>query len=284
MTYGIKRGIKAPGDYKTTDLAGLALAGSAGIIAAIVTDYQQQGEASSLYTINRWVATAGEILGFANPPLWAIVIGLMAAGGLSIFYFQPITRQGAFAQGFGLLAALMTAAPTNLAGGIEPTSAPLPDLQPAPIEREARLEDGIVNATFSESTPTPTLIQYQQGARYIVELTIVFPEALPADVDTLIRRGGLRGRLHNKESGETFNLFRTAGGDLTVRGNTLVVRAGVPATTNTAELWVRIECEGHAIEVQSAKASVDQPLNWTINVRKSTQPLWMQRLQNSYWF
>ncbi|MGE4035436.1 MAG: hypothetical protein AB7F91_14725, partial [Parvularculaceae bacterium] len=104
MAYGAKRGIKSPGEFGIMDIAGMGLAGAAGIVAALVTDYQQKGEASSLYTINQWAATLGEILGLGQVPLWMVVLGLIAAGGLSIFYFQPITRQGAFAQGFGLLA------------------------------------------------------------------------------------------------------------------------------------------------------------------------------------
>ena len=103
MPYGVKRGVKAPGNFTFTDMVGLALSGSAGIIAALVTDYQQSGETSALYTINQWVVQLGSILGFADIPLWMVVIGMTAVGAGSVFYFQPITKQGAFAQGFGLL-------------------------------------------------------------------------------------------------------------------------------------------------------------------------------------
>jgi len=133
MAYGAKRGIRTPGEYGFMDIAGLGLAGSAGIIAALVTDYQQKGEASSLYTINQWAATLGEIFGFGQVPLWMVAVGLIAVGAMSIFYFQPITRQGAFAQGFGLLAVIMTAAPADLASGLQPTGSMLPDLEPAAI-------------------------------------------------------------------------------------------------------------------------------------------------------
>jgi hypothetical protein len=293
MAYGTKRGIKTPGEYGTGDIAGLALAGAAGIVAALITDYNQKGEASSLYTINRWVVQAGDILGFANVPLWVVVVGLISIGAGSIFYFQPITRQGAFAQGFGLLAVLMTSVPADLAGGLESTGGPLlPDLAPVAYEREAAIaSDGAVmkanyEAAVADAAARPQTIQVQDQhvAKYVVELSVVFPDGVPDDIDAMIRRGALRGRLHNADTKETFNLFRTAGGNLMVRGDELVIRAGVPARSTTATLWVRIECEGYAIELQSANAAVAEPLIWTVTMRKSSTPLFVQRLNKSYWF
>lgn len=284
MAYGAKRGIKSPGEYGLMDIAGLGLAGAAGIVAALVTDYQQKGEASSLYTVNQWVAAVGDILGFGNIPLWMVVLGLIAAGAGSIFYFQPITRQGAFAQGFGLLAVLMTAVPADLAGGLEPTGAILPDLEPVALNREATLGEGIVAAAFQAEEARVIEVQERQAARYVVEINVEFQGGVPDDIDAMIRRGALRGRLHNADTGETYNLFRTAGGNLIVRGDSLVIRAGVPARSTEATLWVRIECEGFAIEEQSAKATLDSPLNWRVNMRQSNTPLFLQRLQKSYWF
>jgi hypothetical protein len=284
MAYGAKRGIKSPGEYGLMDIAGLGLAGAAGIVAALVTDYQQKGEASSLYTVNQWVAAVGDILGFGNIPLWMVVLGLIAAGAGSIFYFQPITRQGAFAQGFGLLAVLMTAVPADLAGGLEPTGAILPDLEPVAMNREATLGEGIVTAAFQAEEARVIEVQERQAARYVVEINVEFQGGVPDDLDAMIRRGALRGRLHNADTGETYNLFRTAGGNLIVRGDSLVIRAGVPARSTEATLWVRIECEGFSIEEQSAKATLDSPLNWSVNMRQSNTPLFLQRLQKSYWF
>jgi len=284
MAYGAKRGIKTPGEYGFMDIAGLGLAGAAGIVAALVTDYQQKGEASSLYTINQWAAALGEILGFGNVPLWMVVLGLIATGALSIFYFQPITRQGAFAQGFGLLAVLMTAVPADLAGGIQPTGPMLPDLQPASFNREAAIGDGIVFASLPAEEARVIEVQEEQAARYVVELNIVFPGGVPSNIDELIRRGACRGRLHNADTNETFNLFRSAGGNMIVRGDSLVIRAGVPARSTEATLWVRVEVEGYTIEEQSAKASIDNGLLWTVNMKSSSTPLFLQRLTRSYWF
>ncbi len=288
-TYGMKRGNKAPGEFGISDMAGFGLASAAGIVAALVTDYQQKGEASALYTINRWVVTAGEVLGVGQVPLWVVVVGLIGVGAGSTFYFQPITRQGAFAQGFGLLAVMMTAVPADLASGLRSTGGALPDLEAVSLEREARRDDGIMSATFSQAAPAAAearvvQVQERQAARYVVELRVVFPGGVPDDIDQLIRRGALRGRLHNQDTGETFNLFRNAGGNLMMRGDSLIIRAGVPARSANGKLWVRIECEGYTIEEKSETASLNEPLNWTIQMRPSSTPLFIQRLNKSYWF
>ncbi len=284
MAYGAKRGIKTPGDYGFMDITGLGLAGAAGIVAALVTDYRQKGEASSLYTVNQWVAALGELAGFTNIPLWMVVLGLIAGGALSVFYFQPITRQGAFAQGFGLLAVLMTAVPADLAGALQSAGTGATDLQPVAMNREARIADGVVDASFAADAGPLVNVQDEQAARYVVEIDVAFADGVPDDIEAMIRRGALRGRLHNADTKETFNVFRTAGGDVLARGNSLIIRAGVPARSTEATLWVRIECEGFAIEEQSAKASLDGALNWTVTMRRSSTPLFIQRLSKSYWF
>lgn len=288
--YGVKRGLKAPGEFGFGDIMGLGLAGAAGIIAALVTDYQQQGEASALFTINQWVVQLGSILGFTDIPLWMVVVGMTAIGAGSIFYFQPITRQGAFAQGFGLLAVLMTATPGDLAGGLEAINDNLPGLDSS-LSREAALttpQGGAQIFTAAYRPGDAKVIQVQrsaaEAAKYDLHLEIVFPEGLSSDFDTLIRTGAMRGRLHNENTNETWNLFRSAGGTIRQEGNSLIIHAGVPAREATAQLWVRIECAGYEIEVQSATARLNSSVDWEIVMTPSSTPLFFQRLRKSYWF
>lgn len=286
MPYGVKRGVKAAGDYGIGDIFGLALAGSAGILAALVTDYQQQGESSALFTINQWVVSASKLLNVGTDvPLWTVVLGLITAGAASTFYFQPITRQGAFAQGFSLLAVLMTAVPTDLAGGLESIRpGEMQGLEPISLQ-EANSGGRITNAAYSINEGQIYQVQdVQQGAKYEVHLTIDFSNGFPEDIESMIHRGNLRGRLHNEQTSETFSLFRSAGASLQRRGNALVIRAGVPARADTARLWVRIESVGYEIEQQSALASLGQPLEWQVTLRPSTTPLFIQRFGESYWF
>ncbi len=283
--YGVKRGIKAPGDFGFMDMSGLALAGSAGIIAAIVADYQQKGEAAALFKINEWVVQLGSLIGFTEIPLWMVVAGLTVVGAGSVFYFQPITRQGAFAQGFGLLAVLLTMTPPNLASGIEGINDTLPGLS-AVAPREASLKPRIINASYAQDDARLFLAQDQaEAAKYDVRLQVVFPEGIRGDISTMVRRGSIRGRLHNEQTDETFNLFRTTEG-ATIRreGNTLIFHMGVPARADTARLWVRIECMGYAIEEQSAIAALSDKLVWTVEMRPSNMPLSVQRFGKSYWY
>ncbi len=286
--YGVRRGIKSPGEFGVSDILGLGLSGAAGIVAALVTDYQQQGEGSALFTINQWIIQVGSILGFSDIPLWMVVLGLTTAGAVSIFYFQPITRQGAFAQGFGLLAVIMTATPSGLAGGIQAISSALPGLEPAgtheaSIGGASMMGGQIINASYSPGEAR--VYQVQQGhdpAKYDVHLRINFPNGFPADVDTLIRTGAIRGRLHNDDTGETWNLFRSAGGTVRQEGNSLIIEAGVPARSATARLWVRIECKGYTIEEQSATATLGESLSWSVDMQPSKTPLFLQRFGRSY--
>ena len=300
MAYGVKRGIKSPGEFGFSDMFGLALAGSTGIIAALVTDYQQKGEASAMFTINQWVVSAGSFLGIGNIPLWMVALGLVILGGASIFYFQPITRQGAFAQGFGLLAVMMTAVPADLAGGLESMN-DLSDLEASSgLSRQAAFgpggladgspQGGIVSASFAPAIYSANgqarVIQAQSRStyKYDVVIKINFPDGVPSNVDRMIRRGDLRGRLHNEETGETWNLFRSAGGTLKLSGDVLTVSAGVPTRTDVSRLWVRVEAAGYAIEEQSAVARKGERLNWNVNMTPSSTPLFVQRLNKSFWF
>ena len=280
--YGVKRGFKAPGEFGAGDMLGLALAGASGIIAAVVADFQQKGEASALLTINQWAVQIGSLFGYTEIPLWSVIIGLTVLGAGSIFYFQPITRQGAFAQGFGLLAVMMTMTPPDLAGGIEAMNESLPGLEPA-VSREASLGAQIIKASYTpQSAQVYQAQNRQEAAKYDLQLRINFPNGLPANVDQLIRSGALRGRLHNNDTNETWNLFRSAGGTVRQDGDALIINAGVPARSQTAELWVRIECAGYQIEEQSATATLDQSLDWIVDMRPSNTPLFLQRLRKSY--
>ncbi|MEM6414872.1 MAG: hypothetical protein AAF720_09490 [Pseudomonadota bacterium] len=275
MPYGVKRGVKAPGEYGLSDMLGLGLAGATGIVAALVTDFQQKGEASALFTLNHWASALGHIMGMGHVPLWTVVLGVIAIGAGSIFYFQPITRQGAFAQGFGLLAVLMTAIPPDLAAGLSGiANDDLPGLQ----------QPSVSDAVFRAGDVGITEIQDSRVAVYNVQITINLPEGTNDEVRTMIRRGTLRGRLHNEDTGATYNLFRNAGGDIKISRNQIVIRAGVPARAERGRLHARIELDGYEINETSTIAKLGQLTKWRINMKPSSRPLFLQRLQKSYWF
>lgn len=294
MPYGTKQGLKAPGQYGIIDFIGLGFAGSAGIISALIADYQQQGEVSAIFTLNQWAVAASSMFGLGDVPLYAVILGLIGIGAGSVLYFQPITRQGAFAQGFGLLAVLMTLVPADLAGGLEPMNDQLPGLEPISTNRvESNLSNqgGIIPATYSPTSSTAQFAEAQvydaqarSAARYEVTIVVNFPGGIPQDFSRLVRRGTIRGRLHNEDTNQTFNLFRSAGGTITRQGDKLYIRAGVPARSQSATLWVRIECAGKKIEQQSAIVTLGQPMTWDVEMQSSSVPLPLQRLRLSYWF
>ena len=289
MAYGDKRGFKAPGEYKAGDLMGLILASAAGIISALVADYQQQGEGSALFTINQWVVSAGSMVGFTDIPLWAVVVGLTIIGAGSVFYFQPITRQGAYAQGFGLLAVLVTMVPGDFAQGLDTINSDVAARETFTTV-EASSEPRIIKASYSLNVEPNSQAQIvpvhavQSASQFDLHLAINFANGVPENFDRMIRRGAIRGRLHNEETGETWNLFRSTGGAMRKQGNTIMVNAGVPAGGDEARLWVRIEVAGYRIEEQSLSAMLGQQIDWTVDLEPSNTPLFVQRLTKSYWF
>jgi hypothetical protein len=284
MPYGVRRGIKRPGEFGLSDIFGLSLSSAAGLLAALATDYLQKGPTSALYKINEWAVIATRTAGLGDVPLWSVAASLTAIGALSVFYFQPLTRIGAFARGFSLIAAVMTATPSSLAGGLQAASTGLVPLLPISLAGGAeirRAPDGIAQA--SAEALNVSRIE-GANARYEVRLVINFPNGAPKDLNALIRQDSLRGRLHNETTGESFNLFLSAGAEIEATETAILIRAGVPATTQKTTLWVRVEAEGYAIELQSAEASLDAPLEWTIDLRPSRTPLVIQRLTRSFWF
>lgn len=264
MPYGVKHGLKAPGDFGLADLTGLSLSGAAGIISALVLDFSRKGEASALFTLNHWLVQAGDMIGFDRAPLWVVFAGLVAIGAASVFFFQPITRAGAYGQGFGLLAVIMTAIPPDSAGGLYAPSTP---------SNTSRIE----NVAFTQA-------QASTSRRYTIQLTITAPDGFRQEVATMIQNGTLRGRLYNANSGARYDLFRNAGSQMTVDGQTLTILAGVPAIEDSAQLYTRIELAGYKIEEQSATATYGDVLNWNITLESSDVPLFLQRLTQSYWF
>lgn len=282
--YGAKRGIRAPGEFGMGDKMGLALASASGIIAALVTDYQQKGDAAALFKINEWAVAAGSILGFTDIPLWMVALGLTVVGAGSIFYFQPITRQGAFAQGFGLLAVLLTMVPPNLDNGLPLINDFRRDAAQS-ASREAALGPQLINAAYTTNAQfIPVQNTDQNTAMYDVHLFVNFEGGIDGDISDLVRRGAIRGKIHNQNTGQTYNLFRSAGGTIERDGENLRFHVGVPARADQARLWVRIECIGHRIEEQSAVATLGERLDWTVEMQPSSTPLFVQRLNRSYWF
>ena len=286
MANGEKRGQKAPGEFRASGMPGLLLVAAIGVLVALAFDFQQQGEASALFTLSQWAITLGGMLGFTDIPLWMVVVGLIAIAAGSIFYFQPLTSRGAFLLGFGLLAILLTVAPGDFAVGIQPIDSQRVDAEPALVP-EASLTPGLdaVSLTPTEPSQAPTTLVQQGQSPSSINLHLTIKFAGPPDsLEKMMQKGAIRGRLHNEETNKSWNLFRSAGGSIRRHGDRLLIDAGVPVQGKSARLWVRIEVPGYAIEEQSAMATTDHSLEWTIDLNPSKTPLMVQRLGKSYWF
>lgn len=282
MAYGDRRGVKNPGEFKFADYLGFGLAGSLGIVAAMLVDLRQSAESSALFVINRWVADVGMLLGLGQLPLYAVVLIMMAIGAASVFYFQPVSLQGAFAQGFGVLAALMTVAPADIGA---PLDAPMDQL-PAP---QAMAPATVHNATYVAANNTnlrqeASFLQERNSERYDVVIEINFPNGLSRDFDRMVRTGLLRGRLHNKDTGRTYNLFRNGGANMTHTNRKVTIRTSLPGDADTADLYARIEADKYAITVEQFTADAGDNPTWVINMTPSNTPLFIQRLGQSFWF
>jgi hypothetical protein len=232
-----------------TGTASLVLASIAGAAAAIACDSLLRGEASSIFRVNEWLVGLSRMSSAGDLPLWSAVLMLLAAGAATSLLMRPSSQPTAFAKGFGIVAALMMAAPPNVGGGLQGL-----DANPGSAEN------------------------------YQLVLSVHFPNGLRDDLRNMSRHAAIRGKLYDEGTGETYNLFRTVGSDLSMSDETLVVRASVPAKSGDANLWVRIETAGYAIEEQSAEARAGEMLEWRIDMRPSATPLVWQRLGKSYWF
>lgn len=306
MAYGERRGVhKMPGEYSIADLVGFGFAGALGIVAAVMID-MTQSESSALFTINRWFARITDMLGMGDLPLYAVILILMAIGAISVLYFQPVTMRGAFAQGFGALAILMTVAPSGLgtpldapdmptileeAEGAVASNAPQARLASSvgTVEGAAVRNSMMHNAVYTPSAePQLRTVAFQDAAtvKYNLSIQIMLPDGLKDDPDTMIRKGALRGRLHNAATGETYNVFRNSGAIITRSsdGRTLTIMTSVPGNSPTATLYTRIEAAGYAITVEEFSASAGRNNTWRIAMTPSSTPLSIQRLGQSYWF
>lgn len=279
MSYGDRNMRKMPGEFGPVDMMGLGLSAAAGIVAAIVFDLTQHDEGSALFLINKWVARVTEMVGMGAIPLYGVVLMLMGIGAMSILYFQPVSMKGAFAQGFGALAALTTIAPSDLGtalpGGFEE---PLP----APFE-SAPFEDGAAAIPASFAVPAAAAATAVQDG-YGVRMRIVFPEGLPDDIEQMVDDGTLRGRLHNEETRKTYNLFLSGGGELSYEDGSLRVATRLPGGAAQATLVARIEAAGYEIRTESVAVAQGPNPVWTIEMTPSGQPLFLQRMGNSYKF
>lgn len=307
MSYGERKGVrKLPGEYNFADMIGFGLAGALGIVFAVMADMQQSDDASALFTISRWFSYVSEMIGIGSLPLYVVILILMAIGAAAVYYFQPVTLQGAFAQGFGVLAAVMTVAPSDLGRPLDAPDMPaiineseasagaqarfagyVGDLEGATM-RDSLFQEAVYTSgsTAVRSRPRAVALQSSEETSFNLTMEIMLPNGLKEQPDIMIRRGTLRGKLRNDNTGQTYNLFRNSGAILRTSPNNdrLTIMTSVPGSGNSADLRARIEIDGYAINLESFTANAGRNNGWQISMTPSSTPMFVQRLNQSYDF
>ncbi|MEM7740027.1 MAG: hypothetical protein AAF225_04435 [Pseudomonadota bacterium] len=265
MAYGDNRRISVDRSFGFFSITALATAASLGIGAAVIVDLLQQREASALFVINRWILDLTSLLSIADIPLYGVMLILMAIGGVSVMFLQPVTFRGAFGQGFGLLAALVTIAPSDLG---TPLAGP----------------DTVMFEPVSPSLEPASLAAATQRHRdhYDLRIQIIFPNGLESDVYTMIRRNRLAGRVYDTSTGVSYNLFRNTGAQIDYEDGVLRIEAQIRGSAERTELKSRVEASGYSIRETSFTAREGANPVWTIRMEPSNQPLVLQRLRHSY--
>ncbi len=268
MAYGDNRRISVDRNFGVFSITSLAIAAALGIGSAVIVDLLQQREASALFVINRWILDLTSLLSISDIPLYGVMGILMVIGAASVMFLQPVTFRGAFGQGFGLLAALVTIAPSDLGSPLAGPDTVM--FEPSTV-------------TLEPASLSAAAVQRHED-HYDLRIQVVFPDGLENDVYTMIRRNRLAGRIYDTSSDVSYNLFRNSGAQLDYEDGVLRIEAQIRGSADRTELKARIEADGYLIEESSFTAREGANPVWTIRMEPTNQPLFMQRLRHSYSF
>ncbi len=296
MAYGENKGLVS-GQFGMLDYVGLAFAGGFGILAAALADFFMKPNSSSLYVFNHWMYEVAQTLALPTPPIYAVLLILAGIGAGSIFYFQPVTRQGAFAQGFGLLAALVTISPADNDVSADALADPVEQaiyLEELSLADRTPLEHGeveqrlaamraqsIAAARFERASTVAVVAQ-----RYDVIFKVRMPNGVPDRLVDNARQGVARARVYNSETRRAYNILGPNARLDDDDPNVLVLPVGVPAGDGeaSAEIKVRFEIPGYEILEASKTMQVGEREDWVLELKPSNVPLRLQRLGRAFSF
>lgn len=278
MAYGEGKRSYTDKEIGAVNIMGFGITAAIGIAAAVVVDLVQQREASALYVINRWIIEVTSLLGLETIPLYGVMLLLMVIGGGSVLFLQPVTARGAFAQGFGALAALVTLAPSDLGTPLE-----APDRENSEFNQS--VDDAFSTpASLRINTSTLAATTVQSSQTYQLRIEIEFPNGLREDVQTMVRKNSLAGKLWNPETGTRYSLFRSSGAEMSYKDEKLRIVTKMTGPSSVTDLWILVEAEGYDILEQKFEARAGANPVWKVKMEESRQPLFLQRLRHSYRF
>jgi hypothetical protein len=275
------------------------LAGTIGILTALVVDYIQKGNDSALLYATRLV-NAAALSRFnveAVPPLLYLAI-LVIAGFALVYIFEPSNKRNAFYAGAGVLGFLATFAPITQqslqftdsgisfeapapdASGAAPEDAPAP----APIgDDHAFRLDGRLPVVLAVYRPVPSQssVIRAQATPVVVDIMIQFPSSQDMSLPPV------HAWLHDGVSGRTLTLGAGAKLAQTGAGPLIMYETTITSSQSgdlLADLALRVEAQGYRITTVEAKVtrSTPQPVRLEAKLERSGTPLAIQRLRIPY--
>ena len=276
----------------------LSAIGSAGILAALVTDLQNRGDNSALFVVSRSLVGLAALVGILSVPLWWTIGVLMAAGAGVVLYFKPSGLRPAFLQGFGTLAAVMTLVPgygeemlgARVDAGLVEEGTPVIERGDADEVAETETVPALPMAAasfvpISTQAATPAVEALVPAeATYEIAVRLTFPEGPPEPVAGAIRDRTLKARLYNANTGKAYNLFLSATEPIVRDGNRLLVKTKIPSLGDEGVLRLRIEAAGYEIRESEAQVSGGPNAVWDVWMSPTSEPLLLQRLKHTYAF
>lgn len=281
ITYEIDRPRAAQSKKNLIELLAVLLAGAAGVASALTADFVQKGDASAIFVMN---ALFNQHLNLTLEPL-LMAMGLMLAGAVSVFIFEPRNKRSAYYMGASVLAVLWASMPSDGSQGVAPE-----------ILNEASALDSPVNfGCASESGPQIIQAAYSgpcnmagNGFSDLVQ-TVRGGDRLPVHLQVLVPNTGravprISTRLYDSVTGRKWDLSsvgvarRTSSGYLV--SYKTYIDSGRRSSDTQANLYVRVEAEG--FDIAQARESISHRSTGVavpISLKPSDTPLWLLRLR-----
>ena len=287
------------GEWSFREAVAKGIAGTIGILTALIVDYIQKGNDSALLYGTRIIneAALARFSMQAVPP-YIYLVALVVAGFALVYIFEPTNKRNAFYAGAGVLGFLATFAPISQqtlevqAAGALPSlesilggepAAPVMPNAPSAGEQSMFFEfDGLpVIPAVYRPYPENSQIVDVQAIGIPVNIVIQFPSSQGNSMPQI------RAWLHDSLSNRTLTLGAGAKLAQTSSGPVIVYQTviGTMQSGDTlADLAVRVEAQGYAITTIEATVTKNtpQPVRIDVDMVPSSTPLALQRLQYPY--
>ncbi|HXZ67807.1 MAG TPA: hypothetical protein VEH07_04385 [Alphaproteobacteria bacterium] len=285
------------------DAIAKGIAGSIGILAALVIDYLQKGDSSSLLFATKLVNQAALArFNVSAVPAWIYLVIVLIAGFAMVYIFEPTNKRNAFYAGAGVLGFLATFSPIAQQTLQIPSAEELPSLDSL-LQATQTVPDGTLapatTAPLAPASPAPApagkgfaeegaAIQPQAFDRSNSEMVVAQAQTIPVNIIIVLPAGakgslaGIRVMLHEDATGQTKSLdgsgrFAKMGDRLVIFYQTTVMAAG------STSVKVRVEAEGYTITEKPFTITPDMRVaRIELPLTPSSTPLAVQRLNYPY--